>query len=191
MKTSLNLVSERSRKRNEVRRCLRVWSRVLAVVALIATIIGIGQWYVCSQKQSKQASAEAEYEPVRQLKIENVRLRKEISNLQRAEIIPLKLAKHQPLLGLVGLTTKAVNSQQQRVFLKRLEIDREPMQLDPSAQATLTVGLRGIANDASAAQQLADYLRKLGPFESVDLTTRDLPSVGQQQQFAFSIQCVN
>ena len=50
------------------------------------------------------------------MKLENARLQKQLASLQEAERIPLELAKHQPLLGLVGLATQAVAAQDEKIY---------------------------------------------------------------------------
>ncbi len=191
MKRSLNLLSERSRKRNLLRRSLHLWTRVVCVVMLITSIIGLVKWHACSSEHAKQLAVEAEYEPIRQLKIENGRLKKQIAELEKAEIIPLKLAVHEPLLALVGVTSQIVRGQQQSVYLKQLEIEREPLALGPNEQSLVTVLVEGVSVDKSSAEQIASSIRQLGPFVRVDLKTRDLAINNAQPQLAFSIECTN
>ncbi len=195
MKRSLNLMSEQAQKRGLLRSCLRLWSRVFAGVMLLLAVGGFAQWRICHLEQLKQESAEAEYEPIRQLKLENSRLRKQIALLQESENIPLQLAKHQPLLGLVGLATQAVAEQGGKVYLQQIEIEREPLVFEatrPSnAQPTLSFALTGISIDGSAVTRLTDSLREFGPFTDVELSTNNSSLAGKQVRQAFSIQCTN
>ncbi len=191
MKRSLNLLSERSRKRNQLRRSMRLWARVLCVVMLLTSIVGITKWRACSKAHAEQVAVEAEYEPIRQLKIENGRLRKQIAELEKAEIIPLKLAVHEPLLALMGVASQVVREQQQSAYLNQLEIEREPLALEPNERSLVTVHVEGVSMDKSSAEQIASSIRELGPFARVDLKTRDLAISNAQQQLAFSIECTN
>ena len=75
-------------------------------------------------EQSKLELVEAKYKPVRLLIQENTQLRDEIDLLQKQERIPLTLAKHQPLLGLIGLATQAV-SEHGRLGLSPTNRDRK------------------------------------------------------------------
>ncbi len=195
MKRSLNLMSEQARKRGLVRRCLRLWLRLFAGLMLLLTAVGFVQWRACHLEQLKQASAEAEYEPIRQLKLENARLQKQIKAFQEAERIPLELAKHQPLLGLVGLATQVVTEQEGKVYLQHMEIERDPLVLEPekhsAGQPILSFSLAGTSIDSSAVTRLADALRNFGPFADVELSTNKTSHIGKQALQAFSIQCTN
>ncbi|NOZ41149.1 MAG: hypothetical protein GXP24_13120 [Planctomycetes bacterium] len=195
MKRSLNLMSERAQKRGLRRGCLRLWTRIFSGVLFMLAVGGFTQWRLCHLEQVKQAAAEAEYEPIRQLKLENRRLRKQIAMLQKTERIPLELAKHQPLLGLVGLATQAVTKQDGKVYLQQIEIEREPLARETAnsshGQPTLSFALVGISIDGSAVTRLTDSLRELGPFVEVELITNHTSHVGKQVRQAFSIQCTN
>ncbi len=196
MKRSLNLMSERSRKRGQARNCLRLWTRIFAGLLLVLTATGFAQWQVCHQEQQKRAAAEAEYDPIRELQAENRRLQKQIDSLHEAERIPLELAKHRPLLGLIGLATQAVAAQDGKIYLRQLEIEREPLVLkkaqnEKARKSKLRFALEGNSADSTAVTRLADTLRKTGPFADVKLSTNKVSHVGKQAQQAFAVQCTN
>jgi hypothetical protein len=191
MKQSLNLMSERSRKREQVRFCLRFWSRACAAVLLIIALVGFSHWRTLRQQQQQQASAEAEYEPIRQLKLESERLSKQIASFESAERIPLALANHRPLLSLIGMATQTVAEHDGAIYLRQLEIAREPISLESNHQPRLQFNLNGHANEGSAVTQLADTLRKVGPFAEVELTSNRHTQAGAQAEQYFSIQCTN
>jgi hypothetical protein len=191
MKNSLNLMSERARKRELLHRCLRLWSRTLGGVVAVLAVYAIVEWRACQVEQSRYAAVDAEYEPIRQLKIENGRLQKEINALRKAERIPLELAKPRPLFGLIGLATSAVSQQRGMVYLKQLEIEREPLNLRPQTSPMLRFAIGGVSVDSSAVTRLADSLRDAGPFANVDLNNMRSELVGKQEQQTFNIQGTN
>jgi len=155
------------------------------------TLLGFSQWRTCQQQQQRQASAESEYEPIRQLKIESVRLGKQIEKLESAERIPLALANDRPLLGLIGLATHTVAEHGGAVYLRQIDIEREPVSLDSRRLPMLQFNLKGVANDGSAVTQMADSLRNVGPFAEVELTSNRNTRAGEQAHQEFSIQCAN
>ena len=191
MKRSLNLMSERSRKRVQARSCLRLWTRIFSAVMLVLTLGGFAQWRACHAEKLKQDASEAKYEPIRRLKSDNKRLRKQIATLEEAERIPLELAKHHPLLGIVGLATQTVAQQDQKLYLQQIKIQREPLVLDPTKKSKLSFAIQGLSIDSTAITRLADSLRETGPFAEVKLSTSKTSRVGKQAKQAFSIQCTN
>ena len=191
MKHSLNLMSEPARKRELLHRCVRLWLRLLAGVVTVLVLCGISEWRACQIEQSRYAAVDAEYEPIRQLKIENGRLQKEINALREAERIPLELAKSRPLLGLLGLATSAVTQQNGRVYLKQLEIERDPLDLNPKVNPMLRFAIEGVSVDTSAVTRLANSLREDGPFANVELHNMRSTLVGKQEQQTFNIECTN
>lgn len=191
MRSTINLMSPRSHKRRKIRRCVRLWSRLLAAVVGLVIAVGLWQWRTYSQVQVRRESAEAEYEPVRKLKIENVRLRKQIAELEQVETIPLKLAEQQPLLGIVGLANQAVSEQGGSLYLTQLEIERPPLTLDAEQSSELSVAIYGVSLDNASAQQLSDWLRTTMLFSDVEIQTNEKLATGQLPRRAFSIQCTN
>lgn len=191
MKQALNLMSERARKRELLYRSVRLWSRVLGCVLIALTACGVAQWRACQLEKSRFAAVDAEYEPIRQLKIENGRLQKEINALREAERIPLELAKPRPLLGLLGLTTSTVTQQGGKVYLKQIEIERDPLNMQDVAEPMLSFVIEGVSVDSSAVTRLADSLRDVGPFGNVDLSNMKSTLVGKQEQQTFTIQATN
>ena len=191
MKRSLNLMSEQARKSEKYRRNTRMWLLVLAVLTVCLTFLGASQWNSCRVEKERQSLAESEYEPIRQLKIENSRLEKEIEQLRSAESIPLELAKHQPLLSLVGLTTQLVEEQKESLYLSQLEIERDPIQLATKRDSRLSVSLDGVALETGSATLLSNSLRKIGLFSKVEISTNKVLINGRPEQQAFSIQCAN
>lgn len=195
MKRSLNLMSERARKRKLVRSSLRIWSRVVMLVLIVLAVSGLMQWNNCHQEEINRESAEADYQPIRQLKIENGRLKKQIAAILEGERIPLELAKHQPLLSLIGLATRGVAEQRGKLFLTHLEIERDPLPNLPSKQTSrqsnLTFVLDGITANSAAVTQLADLLRTSGPFAEVEQSTKKSTPDKTNLRQDFTVQCTN
>lgn len=190
MKKSLNLMSEKSRKRAELRSCLRLWSHVLVFTLAILSLIGVAQWRLLLHGQSTLASAEAEYEPVRELKKENGRLHKQIKTIEAAERIPLELSRDEPLLSLLTLASQAISHQDGSVYLEKVEIERGPLVADADEHPELTFEIQGVSVDGTAVTSLTDTLRQMGPFASVELNLSDVLRANGQEQ-SFSIQCAN
>ena len=191
MKRSLDLLSNKGHQRNQARRCLRVWTRGIIATIVCCSLVGLFKWRAFQQMAKAQASAEAEYEPIRQLNLENARLKKQIVELQKAEMIPLKLAVHEPLLALLGKATESVNQQAQRVYLNEFGIERAPLSLDPQDTPLTTVVFEGHSADKKSVEQLADSMRSLGQFTRVELLTENTATDDSQPKFDFTIECTN
>lgn len=191
MKRSLNLMSSHASKREQIRSCLQLWLRVFAVVLCVITLAGIMQWRNGQAAHERLASSEAEYEPIRQLSLENIRLRNKIKTLRQDQAFPLALAKHQPLLGLIGLSTQALAEHDEKFYLQQIEITRDPSVSSSSSTPTLFFSLGGVSSDGSSATRLANRLRTSGPFASVDLSINAVTRMGNQSKQNFSIQCTN
>ena len=191
MKQSLNLMSKRARKRELMHRCMRLWARVLIGVVAGLAMCGIAEWRACEVERARYAAIDAEYEPIRQLKIENGRLQKKINALHETERIPLELAQSKPLLGLIGMASATVAQHNGKVYLKRIEIEREPVALQAKLNPLLQFAMEGVAVDSSAVTRLADTFRDEGPFEAVELNNMRSTLIGKQEQQTFHIQCTN
>ena len=191
MKHSLNLMSEKSWKREQMRRSVRLWSRALVVVMLLLSVVGIAKYRECQHDARLQAYAESGYEPTRQLKLENNRLRNQIQLIQTEERFSLALAEDRPVLSLIGLTTRAVTEQDGQIYLQQIEIEREAVVLEPSGPSTLSFTLGGLAVNQSAVTQLTDALREAGPFVAVEMSMNSPTIINKQSPQAFSIQCTN
>ena len=191
MKKSLNLMSAQACKHEQIRCCLRLWTRLLATVLVCLVLCGAVLGHSHHTEQSKLELVEAKYKPVRLLIQENTQLRDEIDLLQKQERIPLTLAKHQPLLGLIGLATQAVSEHGDSVYLQQIEIERDPLAESAADGPTLTFLLSGISLDSTAPKQLVNTLHELGPFTTVDFQINKTTRVGNQSLQAFTIHCTN
>jgi|GEM_PF-4560272 len=189
MKRSLKLMPERAYRREQIRRSLKLWSRVLLGVLALLLLGGVAQWQRYSHAASRRAAAESAYDPVRQLKVESTRLTKQLKLVESTELIPLALANHQPLLGLIGLAAQAVQQQSDKVYLQRIEIERDPLTPITAEQPNLTFTLEGEAAENGAIALLAESLRTNGPF--IKVTTDTEQSTSGQTQQAFTIECIH
>lgn len=191
MKTHLNLVPEKSHKRNQMRRCVRVWIRVILACSLLISIAGIAQWKLFSRERERLASIEAEYEPIRQLKIENGRMRKQLSELQESEGFALKLAKDQPLLGMIALPSEAAAANSNSIYLKRVEIVHTPIGISDDIGNEIELSIDGVSIDKKSAELFANSLRESQAFRTVNVKSGAFTTVGQQSHHLFHIECMH
>lgn len=191
MKSSLNLMSEHSQKRVQVRRSLRLWSRLILAVVIVLAVRGTMQWQKYSTEGQRQTVAELDYEPLEKLEKESVKLRKQINQFQETERVALALSKEEHVLGLIGLVSQAIAESDDNIYLQQIEIQRDPLALASTNSPNLIFTLSGSTIDSVAVKTLEDNLRKLGPFDAVDLKTSPATRLGKITQQSFSLKCTN
>ena len=191
MKHNLNLMSERARKQEQIRNCVRTWLRILSVVVVVLTVFGLFDYRDCRLKATDHELAEAEYEPTLQIKRENVRLRKEIEAIEQEEQLLLALSKEQPVISLLGLVTETVAKHEGDVYLQQLEIERTPLALEEQDLSTLRFAIQGMAKESVLATQFADSLREIGFFAEVQLDVKASTAKSNPARPTFSIECTN
>jgi len=189
MKRSLNLMSDRALHRTQWRQGVRLWSKVFAVVSLLLSLWGFTAWRSCQLELQRQAIAEVEYEPTWRLRSEVTRMKNELAELTKQDQIPLALSQHQPALGLIGLAARQIDDRQEKLFIKRIELTRDPLGKVATQQPSLSFVVQGVTTEQIVADELAARLRELGPFSNVKLDLREQGDLQEKMQHEFNILC--
>ena len=189
MKRHLNLMSDRSRFRESMRRRMRQWSWVLAFTALVLLPLGSFQWWNCRQERQQREIVEQLYEPIRALKKKNVQLQKQIEALRLQERIPLVLSNEKPVSVLLGLVGKAVAESNGQVYVQHLHLQQDPIAAAISNQPSATVELKGLGLHGAAVARFVDSLRTTLPFSSVELASTQAVELHQQTRQTVTIRC--
>ncbi len=188
MSRHLNLMSAQARKHETARRCRRLWSKILVVVLLLLTPAGASKWWNCYRAKQLRTAASSQYEPIRQLKIENTRMKSRITAIRTNERAALALSVEKPVLALVGLASSAIAGRAGDVYLEQLEIEQDPIALGPSPTVA-TLALQGAGRDSRAIAELADSLRAAGTFDEVEVNTTEINGPRGELIHTFTIEC--
>lgn len=189
MKRSLNLMSARAHQRNVIRKCIGFWSRLLLGLLVVLTGLGIAKWRICDAEAQKQASAEQEYEPSRQMKTEAARLRQQLELLRNSERVTLVLAKQEPLLSLIGLASSSLGEHQEEIHLLEVSCERETFPGKNLNSPQLHFVLEGTSREELPVDEVVKTLESHRLFSSVKLSRQSQVAVSEANPHLFSIEC--
>jgi len=189
MKRSLNLMSSKACVREKVRRCSRFWLRTLTATLLVLLYLGVAQWWSCQQESQRRDALETQYEPFRQFKTENAKVRKKIKLLLAEEQVPLRLSEETPVAALFGLVGRVVASGEGQIHLEGLQMAHVPLAASGKGSGSRAVVLEGIGMHSKAVTEFADALRTQVPFTSVELASTEAVEINQAIRQAFTIEC--
>lgn len=183
----VNLMSLRARVRECTRTRLRQWSRILAaVVGLIALHAAISWWPVHA-RSLQRAALEAQYEPLREMKMDNKSLTRRIADTLDESRLELALSKQTPVVTLVGLVGRAITDTEGKVFLDKFAYDQRQTN-GALAEPVSVVRLEGFSLDPVAAGKFADRLKESADFANVEVGTVEAIEVNQHPMQTFQIE---
>lgn len=188
MKRHLNLMSPQARRSSVVRRARRRWACVLAVVFLALLPFGATRGWRYYRVERRRAAACAEYDPIRQLRAENSRMREQIKALESSQRLLLSLAENKPVVALLGTAAEAVAEQGGAVYLKQLELEQGSLTGDQSTDSALA--LEGDARNTRAVEQFVELLKSRGPFRNVDFSANETSDESGQRLYHFTVECL-
>jgi cell division protein FtsB len=187
MNKHINLMSPRA----QVRECTRVrlwqWSRILAASAGLLALHGAITWWPVHVRSLQRAALEAQYEPLRQMKMDNKALAREIAGTLDESKLELALSKQTPMATLVGLVGRAVAGTHDKVFLDKITFSEAETDGGTGA-APSRVSLEGIGVDPVAVSQFADLLESSLSFAKVKVGTVEAIEVNQHPMHTFQIE---
>lgn len=189
MRTSLNLMSQQSRRHACIRRCLRRWCGIFAALVGLTALLTLERYLVLQSERQNQLALEAKYEPLAALKKSNSSLKSQIEAIHREEQFVLALSRHEPTITLLGVLASAVSENESRVFLQKIELNRVLNGATTQGEASSVLELAGVANSGSVVKQFADSLQKSLSFGKVDVTNSKEYRMKQQLLHDFNVQC--
>lgn len=184
MKTSLNLMTDDDRRRQMLADARRLWIRVLGGTVLALTAVGLFEWWQGSATTRKLAQLEERYEPVQTMKDECVQMRRDITAMQQAQQLTLKLVDTRPTVTLLGVVAGAAAETNGGVYVEKLDLLPESR-----GQEQRTAVLAGIGRDHGAIAKFTDSLRSSNLFVNVTLSSSDSGALGDSSDHAFRIEC--
>ncbi len=189
MKRHLNLMSSKACMHEKVRRCSRFWLRTLTATLLVLLYFGLAQWWVYQQESERRDALEVQYEPFRQFKVENAKVRKKTELLLAQEQVPLRLSEETPVAALFGLVGRVVASGEGQIHLEGLQMTHDPLATSAKGPRSRAVVLEGIGMHSKAVTEFANALRTKIPFTSVELASTEAVEINQTIRQAFTIEC--
>lgn len=187
MNNHINLMSPRARLRECTRTRLWQWSRILAMTLGLLALHAAITWWPVHVRDLQRAALEAQYEPLRQMKMDNKALARKIASTIDESKLELALSKQTPMATLVGLVGRAVADTHSKVFLEQI-VYSAPENDGASGAVESHVSLEGIGVDPVAVSQFADSLRSSMKFANVEVGTVEAIEVNQHPMHTFQIE---
>jgi len=188
MTNHVNLMSPRARVRECTRTRIRQWSRILAAAAGLLALHAAVTWWPAHVRSLQRAALEAQYEPLRQMIMDNKALVRKIAGRLDESKLELALSKQTPVATLVGLVGRAVADTQGKMFLDKIAFRQD--EGDGAAGGALShVTLEGISADPAAVGQLAELLKSSLAFANVQVGTVESIEVNHHPMQTFQIEC--
>lgn len=168
---SINLMSPQARRHSCVRTRLRQWASVLFIVAGVLGLFTLERYFAYRSSLRRQLALEADYDPIKELKIANKLLIKQIEAIKNEEQFVLALSDREPILTLLGLIGKSVADADERVFLQKIEVSNLGLGVGSPAEKKTMLDLTGVANSGPEVKHFAELLQGLVSFGSVDVVS--------------------
>jgi len=187
MKRYLNLITDKAKTRLSVRRCVRRWLVVTAIALLCLAQVGVTRWWSYQGAAQARATAEARFDPIRQLKLENAKYKQQIEYLEDNEQVSIALAKNQPVLVLLGLVGQAVSETKQQLCVQQLEFHQDPLAANAAGKPSGKLALEGVSLHGDAITLFTDQLREAIPFAEIDVESTETIEMDEWTKQIFSL----
>jgi hypothetical protein len=162
------------------------WSRILAVVSGLLVLHGAITWWPVHVRSLQRAALETQYEPLRQMKMDNKALSREIASTLDESKLELALSKQTPMATLVGLVGRAVADTHDKVFLDKIAYGETETD-GAVGHVPAHVSLEGIGVDPVAVSQFTDLLKSSMKFANVEVGAIEAIEVNQHPMHTFQI----
>jgi len=189
MNRAINLMSERARIRQSLRIGIRRWSRILMIVLAILALHALVVWWPTKVSGLDRAALEAQYEPIRLMKLENGELSKKIAESQQQNPLELALAARTPVLTLIGLVGLAVEGSNGQVFLEQIDYQQSNLPSQPTVRPQDQLVLTGIGANPESVKLLVERLKQELPSVGIQIRQIETIQVNQQVMQSFQILC--
>jgi Fimbrial assembly protein (PilN) len=188
MTTTINLMSLHARRRECSRTRIRQWSTAVGALCGVLALLSLERYVAYRTISERQFALQNKYDPIAELKTANQILAKQIAAIRGEEQFVLALSEREPTITILGLLGKAVSEADQRIFLQKLELFNQSLEVGSPVAKKIVLDMAGIANSGSAVNQFADKLRQSLSFGKVEITSAKEYQVKQQTMHDFSLQ---
>lgn len=190
MKTQLNLLPEKFRCRQVIRRTLWHWSFVWLLAIAIIVPIGWRKWSGANARRLQIETLEREFEPIRGLKAELITLREKVKNTSPTTTVSFDFDEKRPLPTLIAAISKAAAAADGNVNVQSLVLDRNPTSSQPDEALTgYRLVLKGIAADSAVVTRFVASLRSCNLFQKVNLKSDGQSTFGDIAVQRYEVEC--
>jgi hypothetical protein len=159
----------------------------LAATAWLLALHAAISWWPVHVRSQQRGALEAQYEPLRQMKMENKSLQREIDETLDNSQLELALSNQTPVVTLVGVVSRAAAETDGKVFLDNLAYSqRAETQAAEGGESIVT--LEGMGADAVAVGQFADRLKSAVEFAEVRVESVETIEINQRPMQVFKIE---
>jgi hypothetical protein len=171
MMASINLMSLQAQRHSCIRTRIRQWTCILLVVSGVLGLLTLERYFAYRSSMHQQLALEADYEPIKELKVANKSLTKQIEAIKNEEQFVLALSDQEPILTLLGLVGKSIADGQEHVFLQKIEVNNLGLAGGPPSEKKTMLDLTGVANNDAEVKHFAELLQAAVPFGKVDVSS--------------------
>lgn len=192
MKTYVNLLSARIRKRQFVRRFLRNWGATWAVCLIVGLGAGISQWQRTWELHAELTQREATYSGVRRVLRREDAIRSRIRRLETQRNLYLSIDNKDLPLSVIGVLSQSAHASRGELRLDSFSMRETPIanEKKPVRQYRVTIDVSGIASSDQTIGSYVGVLRKARVFQEVELKSSRQDNGTKKAGRRFQIQCV-
>jgi hypothetical protein len=169
--SSINLMSLQAQRHGCIRSRMRQWAGVLLGIAGMLGMFTLGHYYTYRSSLHEQIALEADYDPIKELKVANRLLSKQIAAIKNEEQFVLVLSDQEPTFTLLSIIGKSVADTDERVFLQKIEINNLGLAGGPTSEKKTLIDLTGVADGGAQVKQFAELLQGSVPFGKIDVSS--------------------
>ena len=187
MKRHLNLLPPKVQKRRSGLTAMVMWTVVLCLL--------VSGWWIGKKLQLQRnenarlnvESLEREFQPLRRMKKELVKISNRITEIKAAAESKIDLDDVHPTLSLLGLISESSNQVKQKLGLENITLEEIPAKTKSSINGNYRLILRGLAVDRLAIAKFAALLRDSQYFEFVQ--SKDQVEQSNSKFYRFQLEC--
>lgn len=187
MSRAINLMTLTSRRREVYRTRLRQWLKVSGALVLILAMVTATHSYGVRKTSLEQQLLETTLEPINHLKEANKRLAKQIAAIRDEGQFVLALSNRKPTVTLLGVLGSAVAKIGDHAFLEKIEISSSGRATYTQLNSPMVLDIAGLADNQSAAGQVAEELQTSIPSGTVEMTANKETRIKNQSVYDFSL----
>ena len=191
MKQHVNLMSNSAKVQTMVRTRIRQWAVAYACTVAVLAPLLFAAWWPVYQESLEVASLEAQYEPIRKLRLATNTYKKQINQVHAKEQTTLTLAKiDTPVVTLLGVVGKAVTESKGNIIVEELNFDQGIVeQHEIATDPKPIIEIQGYGIDQEVISHLQTTLQKAFPFGKVAIEFSEPDEIHKRLMYRFSILC--
>ena len=192
MKTYVNLLSARVRKRQFVRRFLRNWGAAWVACLIVGMGACISQWQRTRDLQAGLTQREATYSGVRRALRREDAIHSRIRRLEAQRNLYLSIDNKELPLSVIGVLSKSANASGGELRLDSFSVRETPIAngKKPVREYRVTIDVLGIASSDQAIGSYVGALRAARVFQVVELKSSRQDNGTKKAGRRFQIHCV-